>query len=85
MSRECTCEDFAPVVQTEHFHSLSETVVGNLSFLTPVFCKLQEVGKGEERDTIGDRRKKGVSPTSQKKYFYSFLKREGDSCPCEAK
>lgn len=53
----CTCSANGAFV----FRSLSETVVGNLSFLTPVLCKLQEVGKAEEKEDKGDRRSKGIS------------------------
>lgn len=43
-------------------------MVENLSFLTPFFSKLREVGKGEKRENTGKgRRLTFLSPTSKKK------------------
>lgn len=55
-------EDFAPVVQMEHlFYTRFLKPWWEIPVSLPVFSKLQEVRKGEERENIGDRKRKGIS------------------------
>jgi len=60
-------------------------MVGNLSFLTPVFCELQEVRKGKERIQGLGGGKVFLSPTGKKTHVGSSLRERGKSCPWAAK
>lgn len=53
------CEDFAPVVQMEHlFYARFLKPWWEIPASLPAFSKVR---KGEERENIGDRKRKGIS------------------------
>lgn len=70
------CEDFAPVAQMEHlFYTRFLKPWWEIQISLPVFCKLREVRKDEERENIGDRTKVFLAPTGKITTFYNSFKR----------